>query len=98
MVCKRNLSNLCIYETHCKNSVRLKTNVPLEYTGKENVNTNIPSMQRFTFFKEHNLIQKGLNALLQSIVTVSVQSITPERFLHSSFRLTDILKYSFFTL
>lgn len=46
-----------------KSFVRLKTDVPLEYTGKENVNINIPSMQRFTLcpFKEHNLIQKGLN-------------------------------------
>lgn len=55
-------------------------------------------MQRVTFFKEHNIIQKGLNALLQSVVTLSVQSITPREISHGSFRSTDILKYSFFTL
>lgn len=55
-------------------------------------------MQRFPFLKEHSLIQKGLNALLQSVVTLSVQNIIPREISHGSFRLADVLKYSFVTL
>lgn len=55
-------------------------------------------MQRFSFFKEHSLIHKSLNAPLQSVVALAVQCITPREIFHGSFRLTDILKYSFFLL
>lgn len=68
------------------------------WSTQANININILSIQRFTFFKEHSLIQKGLNALLQSVVILSVQSVTPREISHGSFRLADILKYSFVTL
>lgn len=76
----------------------LKTDAPLEYTGKENVNINVPSTERDSHSSKSTMSKKGLNALLQSVVTVSVLSITPREISHGSFRLTDILKYSFFTL
>lgn len=83
-------------ETHCKSSVRLKTYVPLEYTGKYKYKHTINA--RFAFFKEHSVIQKGLHALLQNVVTLSVQSVTPREISRGSFRLAGILKYSFVTL
>lgn len=91
LVCKRNLLNLYAYETHCQNSVRLKTDTPLEYTVKDNVQVNVPSIQIDSHFSNSSLIQKCLNALHRRIVTVWVLSITTREISHVIFKLRGIL-------
>lgn len=91
LVCKRNLLNLYAYETHCQNSVRLKTQAPLEYIGKDNVHVNVPSIQIDLHFSNRSLIQKGLNALHWRTVTVWVLTITTREISHVIFKLRGIL-------